>query len=175
MNDAHNEERQDTREAEEEEREDASSSTPGTADRSRWFMRELGIALGGEGADDATRDAIARLTMRNSHEGFERLVAGRYDPGDLLCAEFIVERASGGCCHVAYRALPSPVELLFLCAQTCFDGDVVKLRQVTAVSGIVTTSERWPFGLMCAAELTIPALARSRERSGHGEHPRPNC
>jgi hypothetical protein len=148
------------------------SAKPGTAERSHWFMRELGSALAGDDADDATRDEIARLTMRNSHEGFERLVMSRYDPGEVVCVEFIIERASGGCCHVAYRGLPSPVELLFLCAQTCFDGDVVKLRQVTAVSGSVTTSERWPFGLMSAEQLTIPAAERLRERATRVESER---
>ena len=145
----------------------AGSAKPGTAERSCWFMRELGVALAGDDADDAMRADTARLTMRNSHEGFERLVMGRYDPGDVVCVEFVIERASGGCCHIAYRALPSPVELLFLCAQTCFDGDLVKVRQITAVSGTVTTSERWPFGLMSAEQLTIPAAERLRERATH--------
>jgi len=60
-----------------------------------------------------------------------------------------------------------------LCAQTCHDGDFVKLRQITAVAATVTTSERWPFNLLCAEQVAVPAAARFRQRAGERELPRP--
>ena len=79
---------------------------------------------------------------------------------DVVCAEVSIHHVDGITCRTAYRHAPDPVAFLFLCATRCRDGDLVTLRQVTAQSGSVTANERWPFGLACAEQMTLPARAR---------------
>ncbi len=136
------------------------SAQPGSAERARWLMDELGTYLADRDADAHTRDEIARRTLRNGHASFERFITSRYAPMDVICAEVSIHHVDGGICRTAYRHSPDPVAFLFLCATSCRDGDLVTLRQVTAQSGSVTANERWPFGLACAERMTLPAPAR---------------
>ncbi len=137
------------------------SSTPGSAERARWLLREIGSFLG-DATDPAIRDAFARDALRNGHHDFESFATSRCAPDDVAVVRLDVLRDDAIVRTSWYRQVPSPIGLLVVCAGICVDGDRVRLVQITASLTRVTAEDDWPFGLATAEQMSIPATVRVR-------------
>lgn len=143
-----------------------SASSQDLADRSRWLIDELGAYFGGEDAPAETRDRLARDALRSNRSAFESLMASSRPCDAVVTVELSIHGAREGRTGLIRRShfgqVPGPVALVFLCALNCEIGDVVRVRQTTAAGASVLSEECWPFGVVDAEQMTLPAETRLR-------------
>jgi len=117
-----------------------------------WILREVADYFG-NGSDVEAAEAI----LDGDSEAFDTFLRGQYDEHEMVSLTVRIHRSAEQRIAVsAFREVPSPTTLLWLCCQSCDVDDVVVVDHAFANGTSVEITSTWPFGMHEAVMMTSP-------------------